>query len=68
MILIETRNFPGAYKIRGQYTVLDNNISLKAKIFKDTEVLKTVELKGNKQNINDLVEKLVNETIAAIKL
>jgi len=63
LILLETRNFPDAYKIRGQYTVNDDNINLTVKLFNGKKAVKTIELKSPKENIpkliNDLTDKIL---------
>jgi len=67
LILIETRDFPGAYKIRGQYTSSGDKVNLKVKMFEDKTVIKTIDLSGDKNNIDSLIQKLINETLKAIK-
>ena len=68
LILIETRDFPGAYKIRGQYTISGNKVKLKVKIFEDKTIIKTIDIYGNKDNIDDLTEQIIRKTVETIKI
>lgn len=64
LILIETRNFPSAYKLRGQYKVTGDKINLKANLFKGKDLIKSFEFTGNKNEINVINQKIINEILS----
>ncbi|MCD4793249.1 MAG: ankyrin repeat domain-containing protein [Bacteroidales bacterium] len=64
LILLETRNFPSAYKLRGQYKVTGDKINLKVNLFKGKDIIQSFEFTGNKNEINIINQKIINEILS----
>jgi len=63
LILIETKKFPSAYKIRGRYKVTGENINLKINLFKDKEKINSFEFSGNKNKIDEINQKIIDAVL-----
>jgi len=64
LILIETRNFPSAYRLRGRYKISGKNIILKVNLFKGKDVIKSFEFTGIKNEINAINKKIIDEILS----
>jgi len=64
LILIETHNFPSAFKLRGQYKIEGDNIILKVNLFKRKDVIKSFEFAGNMNEIDAINQKIINEILS----
>lgn len=66
LILIETRDFPGARKLRGQYQLNGGKLILKVNEFKDKKILNSYEFKGNITELDAIINKLTEEIIYSL--
>jgi len=67
LIMIDTKDFPGAYKIRGQYTVKKNKLKIKINLFEDNVIVKSFELSGMKNDTEAIISTLIEKVTELIK-
>jgi hypothetical protein len=67
LILIETKDFPGSYKIRGQYTILNNKLTLKVNVFEEKTIVKSFELIGEMSETDELINTLIEKVSELFK-
>jgi WD40 repeat protein len=63
-IFIEAKEFPEAYTVRGQYTINNTQVSLKANVLKGNEVVFSFELSGSTEDIASLAEQIVKTLVS----
>jgi WD40 repeat protein len=68
-IFFDTRSFPEAYRIRGQYDIKGDDINVRINIFfaNETERRYYLELSGNKNNLQSLTNEIVKQVEKFIK-
>lgn len=59
LIYVDVKEFPDAYKLRGRYSVNENNIALKTNLFKGSQLIDSFEINGTTDNLDELVEKIM---------
>ncbi len=68
-IFFDTRSFPEAYRIRGQYDIEGDKVNVRLNIFygSETERRHFIELSGNKNNLESLTNEIVKRVEKSIK-
>jgi len=62
LIFINAKEFPDAYRIRGQYSLNGDEVELKLNLFRGKEKAGSFTIKGNKNNLDALVNEIVNKS------
>ena len=62
-VFVDAKDFPDAYKIRGQYAVSGNDVEVTINFFKGTIKKSSFVTKGVKTNLNDLSDLIINKLI-----
>ncbi|NVO04095.1 MAG: caspase family protein [Bacteroidetes bacterium] len=58
-VFVDTKDFPGAYRIRGQYHISNKTIKLKVNVFVAKDLVKTFELSQSQAEIQILSDKIL---------
>jgi WD40 repeat protein/ankyrin repeat protein len=67
LIFVYAREYPAAYRIRGQYTVTDDKLSARVNVFRDKERVASFTMDGSKSNLQEFAERIGLKAIEAIK-
>ena len=66
VIFYETKKFPGAYRLRGQYRQVGDEIILQLNIFKGKTKQESLTINGNKNNLPEFVKKIIDSVQSEI--
>jgi WD40 repeat protein len=66
-VFLETKDFPDAYRVRGQYNSDGNNVKLKVNVFKGKDLVGTFNLSDLKSNIDKLAADVEKQAEALFK-
>jgi len=67
LIFVQAKEFPGAYRIRGQYSLLEENVEVKINLFKGKTKIQSYTVSGNQKDINTLAASIVSQALSFIK-
>jgi len=59
LIFVQAKEFPEAYRIRGQYSVKGNEVEVKINIFRGKEKVGNFTIKGSTDKIDNLVNEII---------
>jgi WD40 repeat protein/uncharacterized caspase-like protein len=67
LIFLETREFPSAYRLLGRYTQKEDSLTVKINIFKGNEKIKSLEINGDKLDMQKLTGNIVDQVCTYVK-
>lgn len=66
-VFLEAKDFPDAYRLRGQYNVVGSQIKIKINVFKGKDKVSTFEISENKDDLDKIVQAIVKKAEEQIK-
>jgi hypothetical protein len=60
-VFVDTKDFPEAYKIRGQYSVSGNNVMVTVNVFKGSVKTTSFIINGTKTDLKKLSDEIVKK-------
>jgi len=67
LIFVQAKEFPGAYRIRGQYSLHENSVEVKINLFKGKTRIQSFTANGKQDEIDALAESIVSQALSYIK-
>lgn len=67
MIFVDVAKFENAYAIRGQYTIVENQVKVRGRLYKGKIKSEPFQVNGNKNNVTELVQKIIEKAESLIK-
>jgi len=67
IIFIDSKEFPNSYRLRGQYTIQGNKLSIKTNLFKGKDKIKALDFAGAKDKLPDLIKEITTGVINEIR-
>jgi hypothetical protein len=67
LIFVYAKEYPEAYRIRGQYTVMDDKVSARVNVFRGKEKVASFTLDDSKSNLERFAEEIALKATEVIK-
>jgi hypothetical protein len=67
IVFVNAKEYPDAYRIRGQYAIAEDKINARVNVFRDKEKVASFTLTGNKNKIQEFADEIGLKAIGSIK-